>query len=127
MIRGEGFSIVCLRHWRITEDEVVIIETSIFTRIIKEMMTDDEYCELQKALISRPDIGDLIKKSGGLRKIRWKLQNRGKSGGIRVIYYWMVSSEQIYMLYTYPKGKQGNLTSQQLAALKQIVERWSNE
>jgi len=106
---------------------VVIIETSIFTRIIKEMMTDDEYCELQKALISRPDIGDLIKKSGGLRKIRWKLQNRGKSGGIRVIYYWMVSSEQIYMLYTYPKGKQGNLTSQQLAALKQIVERWSNE
>jgi len=106
---------------------MVIIETLVFTRLIKEMMTDDEYRELQEALVDRPDSGDLIKKSGGLRKVRWKLQGRGKSGGIRVIYYWMVSDEQIYMLYTYRKGKQENLTPQQLATLKSIVERWSDE
>lgn len=106
---------------------MVIIETPVFTRLIKEMMTDDEYRELQEALVNRPDSGDLIKKSGGLRKVRWKLQGRGKSGGIRVIYYWMVSDEQIYMLYTYQKGKQENLTPQQLSALKTIVERWSDE
>jgi mRNA-degrading endonuclease RelE of RelBE toxin-antitoxin system len=70
---------------------MVIIETPIFTRIIKEIMSDDEYRELQEALVNRPNSGDLIKKSGGLRKVRWKLQGRGKSGGIRVIYYWMVS------------------------------------
>ncbi len=57
---------------------MVIIETKIFTRIIKELMTDDQYKELQEALVSRPDLGDLIKDSGGLRKVRWNLQNRGK-------------------------------------------------
>lgn len=106
---------------------MVIIETPIFTRLIKEMMNDDEYRELQEALVSRPDSGSLIKKSGGLRKVRWKRQGRGKSGRIRVIYYWMVTDEQIYMLYIYPKGKQENLTPQQLATLKSIVERWTDE
>ena len=106
---------------------MVIIETAIFSRIIKEIMTDDEYRELQEALVIRPDSGSLIRNSGGLRKVRWKLQGRGKSGGIRVIYYWMVSDEQIYMLYTYPKGKQENLTQQQIAKLRSIVERWSDE
>jgi hypothetical protein len=106
---------------------MIIIETPIFTRIITASMSDDEYRELQEALVIRPNSGDLIKKSGGLRKVRWKLQGRGKSGGIRVIYYWMVSNEQIYMLYAYPKGKQENLTPQQLATLKSIVERWSDE
>ncbi len=103
---------------------MVIIETKIFTRIIKELMTDDQYKELQEALVSRPDLGDLIKDSGGLRKVRWHLENRGKSGGVRVIYYWVVDDHHIRMLYAYHKGKQENLTSEQLAQLKAIVERW---
>jgi len=56
-----------------------------------------------------------------------KLEGRGKSGGIRVIYYWMVFDDQIYILYGYPKNKQENLTPQQLSVLKTIVERWSDE
>jgi hypothetical protein len=106
---------------------MVIIETTIFTRLIKELMTDDEYRDLQEALITRPDRGDLIRGSGGLRKVRWKLAGRGKSGGVRVIYYWVMADNQLRMLYVYPKGKQENLTPAQLAALKKIVERWSNE
>jgi hypothetical protein len=62
----------------------------------------------------------LIKDSGGLRKVRWKLEGRGKSGGIRAIYYWMVSDDQIYMVYAYPKAKQENLTPEQVAALKKL-------
>ena len=115
-----------IRQWRIIEI-MVIIETTIFTRLIQELMTDDEYRDLQEALITRPDRGDLIRGSGGLRKVRWKLAGRGKSGGVRVIYYWVVADDQLRMLYVYPKGKQENLTPVQLAALKKIVERWSNE
>tara|TARA_B100001778_G_C18268147_1_gene485341 strand:- start:336 stop:656 length:321 start_codon:yes stop_codon:yes gene_type:complete len=106
---------------------MVIVETSIFTRLIKELMSDDEYRELQEALVFRPDLGDVIKQSGGLRKVRWKLEGRGKSGGVRVIYYWVVDDHHIRMLYVYPKGKQENLTAEQLQTLKKIVERWSNE
>ena len=87
-------------------------------------MQDDEYRELQEALIIKPDRGDIIKGSGGLRKVRWKLEGKGKSGGVRVIYYWVVNDNQIRMLYVYPKGKQENLTAEQLNALKSIIERW---
>ena len=104
---------------------MVIIETPIFTKLIKELMSDDEYKDLQEALVSRPDRGSLIKNSGGLRKVRWALEGRGKSGGARVIYYWMTDNDQLYMLLAYPKNVQDNLTDTQLKALKKIVKRWS--
>jgi hypothetical protein len=103
---------------------MVIIETRVFTRLIKELLSDDEYRKLQEALVNRPEMGDLIKDSGGLRKVRWNLEGTGKSGGVRVIYYWVVDNHHIRMLYVYPKGKQENLTKEQLAQLKAVVERW---
>ncbi|MES9990726.1 MAG: type II toxin-antitoxin system RelE/ParE family toxin [Candidatus Thiodiazotropha sp.] len=103
---------------------MIIIETGIFTKLIKELLDDDDYRALQEALVNRPDLGDLIKGSGGLRKVRWNLKGTGKSGGVRVIYYWVVDDHHIRMLYVYPKGKQDNLTQVQVAQLKAIVERW---
>ena len=104
---------------------MMIIETPIFTKLITELMSDDEYRALQEALIMRPELGVVIKNSGGLRKLRWALQGRGKSGGVRVIYYWMNADEQLYMLLAYPKNEQENLTDAQLSALRAIVQRWS--
>jgi hypothetical protein len=104
--------------------KMVIVETTIFTRLIQELVSDDEYKELQEALVSRPDLGDLIKGSGGIRKARWNLDGTGKSGGVRVIYYWVVNDDHIRMLYVYPKGKQANLTRAQVAQLKAVVEEW---
>lgn len=104
---------------------MMIIETPIFTKLITQIMSDDEYRALQEALIMRPELGVVIKNSGGLRKLRWSLQGRGKSGGVRVIYYWMNADEQLYMLLAYPKNEQENLTDAQLNALRAIVQRWS--
>ena len=87
-------------------------------------MSDEDYRALQEALVTRPESGDIIKGSGGLRKIRWKVEGRGKRGGIRVIYYWVTADDQIRMLYAYRKSKQADLTPEQLAMLKSIVERW---
>jgi len=106
---------------------MVIIETRIFTKIITEMMTDDEYKLLQESLIIKPDIGAIIKGSGGLRKARWKLEGRGKSGGGRYIYYWVTDEDQILMLYAYQKSKQETLTPEQVRLLKSAIERWKNE
>ncbi|MBW9267979.1 MAG: type II toxin-antitoxin system RelE/ParE family toxin [Candidatus Thiodiazotropha sp. (ex. Lucinisca nassula)] len=103
---------------------MIIIETSVFTKLINELFDDDEYRELQEALVNRPDLGDLIRGSGGIRKVRWNLKGTGKSGGVRVIYYWVVDDHHIRMLYVYPKGKQANLTKEQVAQLKAIIERW---
>jgi hypothetical protein len=102
---------------------MVIIETSIFTRQVRDLLSDDEYRELQVALVHRPHVGSIIKASGGLRKVRWAVKGRGKRGGVRVIYYWAVPSDQLLMLLLYSKSEHDDLTPVQLKTLKKIVEQ----
>lgn len=99
------------------------IETSILTRQVMALLTDDEYSQLQVALPTHPDAGAIIPYSGGLRKIRWSMAGRGKRGGVRAIYYWAVADNQILMLFMYPKSKKDDLTIQQLKVLREIVEK----
>ena len=72
-------------------------------------------------LMLRPEQGALIRGTGGLRKIRWAGTGRGKRGGLRLIYYWAMESETIYMLYAYAKSKQEDLTPEQCRVLSRIV------
>jgi hypothetical protein len=74
-------------------------------------------------LILNPIKGKVIRGSGGLRKIRYGVSGRGKSGGVRVIYYWVFKRELLLMLLVYPKNEQDNLTSSQLKLLKTLVEK----
>jgi len=61
------------------------IETATFTKMVTALLTDDEYRVLQNELADDPELGDLIKGGGGIRKLRHATQGRGKSGGVRVI------------------------------------------
>jgi mRNA-degrading endonuclease RelE of RelBE toxin-antitoxin system len=101
---------------------MVIIETSIFTRQVQALLDDDDYRRLQIVLVIRPDAGDIIPGSGGLRKIRWGAPGRGKRGGVRVIYYWAVSQDRILLLLIYAKTEQDDLTAAQLKVLRRMVE-----
>lgn len=98
------------------------LETSIFTRQISELLSDEEFGALQWSLMANPEAGDLIPGSGGLRKIRWGGLGRGKRGGLRVIYYWHVPGSAILLLLAYPKNAQSDLTAAQIKVLKTIVE-----
>ena len=102
---------------------MLFIETSIFTRLVTTLLKDDEYRQLQMALYIHPEAGAIIPHSGGLRKIRWSITGRGKRGGVRAIYYWVVAKDQILMLFLYPKNEQDDLTPQQLKVLREIVEK----
>ena len=103
---------------------MVFQETAVFTKLIKELMSDEHYCGLQNHLVERPDAGDLIKDTGGMRKLRWSLPGTGKSGGVRLIYYWRVSEDQILMLLVYPKSAKDNLSPAEKQRLRKIVEKW---
>lgn len=98
---------------------MVFIETSLFSRLLGEYLDDDEYRALQSSLMLRPEAGPIIKNSGGVRKIRWRSRGKGKSGGVRVIYYWAASDGQIFFLTLYGKGEKEDLDA---ADLRRVVK-----
>jgi mRNA-degrading endonuclease RelE of RelBE toxin-antitoxin system len=100
---------------------MIFYETDIFTAQITKLISDESYTEFQKVLIADPESGDLIRNSQGLRKIRWRLAGTGKSGGIRIIYY-LVSGDEIFLLFAYPKSKQENITEEQARVLRALVD-----
>jgi hypothetical protein len=104
------------------KESMLFIETSIFTKQIKDLVSDEEYRQLQEDLLVQPDRGDLIKNGGGIRKVRCAQGNKGKSGGIRVIYYWVTEDDQIFFLLAYPKSVKDNLTDKETAILRQLVK-----
>jgi hypothetical protein len=101
---------------------MIFVETSIFTRELRGLLSDDDYRNLQFALLLRPEAGPIIPGGGGLRKVRWSLGSRGKRGGLRVIYYCDKVKECIYMLLIYPKSRQEDLTPEQLRTLRKLVK-----
>jgi hypothetical protein len=73
-------------------------------------------------LTIQADFGAIIPGGGGILKLRWSGKGRGKSGGIRIIYYWVVSQDLIYMLTAYSKNEQTDLSPTQLQFLRRLVE-----
>lgn len=101
---------------------MLIIETSVFTRRVLKLLSDDKYRSLQQTLVADPEAGALIGHSGGLRKIRWSTAGRGKRGGVRAIYYWAPARETILMLLMYGKNEQDDLSPEQLRVLKRLIQ-----
>ncbi|MBT8363806.1 MAG: hypothetical protein KJP23_03810 [Deltaproteobacteria bacterium] len=101
---------------------MLFIETPIFTKLVTDLLPDDEYRKIQLALVLRPEAGKIIPGSGGLRKIRWKISASGKRGGLRLIYFWDVHEDRIYMLLIYKKSKQEDLNPNQLKILRNLVK-----
>jgi len=99
-----------------------IIETTAFTRRISFLLADEEYAAVQGLLTIQPDLGALIPGGGGIRKLRWAARQKGKRGGIRIIYYWVVSQDLIYMLTAYSKNELTNPSTSQLNFLRRLVE-----
>ena len=101
--------------------QLTFIETSIFSRD-RSKYFDDEFRRFENCLLENPETGDVITGTGGCRKVRWKRQGTGKSGGIRVIYYHISMSHRLYLLLVYAKNQQDNLTDAQKNALYNIIK-----
>lgn len=103
---------------------MIFIETPVFTRRLKKLLADDSYAAFQRVLAERPDMGDVIEGTGGIRKVRVASSGHGKRGGSRVIYYHFTLASQIALLLIYPKNEKDDLSADERKALKQIIERW---
>lgn len=101
---------------------ISFVETRLFTRLVQEYLSDDEYGALQQALLQDPEAGAVVPGSGGVRKLRWGVAGRGKRGGLRVIYFLRTQQGQIWMLTIYPKNVAENIPAHVLRQIKDEID-----
>lgn len=100
---------------------VEFVHLATFARSTATLLTEQEVFELELALLLAPEAGALIPGGRGLRKLRRPLPGRGKRGGVRVIYYHAAAASRIYLVFTYAKNSQENLTPAQLRQLAALL------
>jgi hypothetical protein len=104
---------------------LTVVETSAFARRAEKLLSVEEHEELLFYLALHPLSGDEIPGTGGVRKVRFAAQGRGKSGGVRAIYYYYDEENPLYAIFLYGKNEQANLTPEQkreVAALAQTLK-----
>jgi hypothetical protein len=104
---------------------VEFVEAPVFTKLLHEYLTDDEYRALQLFLAESPEAGALVPGTGGFRKVRWadSRRSKGKRGGLRLIYYYFAEDLQIWLLTIYDKGETADLSPEQRRMLKAAIDR----
>lgn len=103
------------------------VETTVFTKRLLKIADDEAYRRLQLELAANPEKGAVIQGTGGLRKVRMAARGKGKSGGGRVIYLYLVSGLVIHLVYVYDKGEAADLSAAQRRELKAVVEAIKKE
>lgn len=101
----------------------LFFETTGFTSRLAQYLDDDEYRQLQIALLLNPGCGSVMSGTGGFRKLRWgdNRRGKGKRGGLRIIYYWFALDAQFWMFAIYDKDEMENLTKAQERVLERAI------
>ncbi len=99
-------------------------ETVIYSKMIDALLSKDEQGELHTYIANHSHEGAVVPNSGGCRKMRWAIRGKGKSGGVRVIYYNQLADGTINLLLVYAKSKRENIPSH---LLKQLVKELDND
>lgn len=101
---------------------ITVVETPEFLSAIKKLMTEEQRTVLVDYLAYNPTAGDLIQGTGGVRKLRWGLEERGKRGGARVIYFIHGASTPLFVLTAYAKNEKADLSQKDRNDFRQLTE-----
>jgi len=100
---------------------MTVVETPFFLRKASALLTEDERAELVVLLGINPEAGSVVPDAGGVRKVRWSTQGRGKRGGVRVIYYFHSETFPLFLLTVYAKSQKASLTKAERQEFKKLV------
>jgi len=112
----------------VAEIERMFFSTHEFDKQWKRMgLNDEDQRRLENEILSNPKIGAVIRGTGSLRKMRFAVDGKGKSGSTRVLYVDFVVFDRIYLVYSYPKGQKDNISSEEREAFRKIIEQAKKE
>jgi len=98
------------------------IEATPLQNIFTIYLSEDEYLGLQSFLLQYPELGRVVRSSCGVRKVRWAMLGKGKSGGVRVIYYFKKQDDEIWLLTMYSKNEVENIPAHVLRQIAKEIE-----
>lgn len=116
-------SLTQVRKLRIVR-HMEFVEFPVFIRLIDELLTEEQRREMQNSMLENPETGAMIVGGAGIRKMRWKYGRRGKSGGIRIIYYFHKPKSTVYFLLAYPKSEKSDLSQAQIKQLAKFAKEF---
>jgi len=100
---------------------MTVVETGEFLKRVKPLMSDEERAELVAFVGANPEAGEIMPETGGVRKIRWALEGKGKRGGARVVYYYHSERLPVFLLSAYAKNQRSNLTQAERNSMKRLI------
>ena len=100
----------------------VFVYLAPFQRAAKGLLGESDLQAIEASIIANPKVGATVAETGGVRKMRYALPGRGKSGGARVIYYYRGAKGRVYMITAYGKNRKENLSTADRHAIQQLVE-----
>jgi len=107
---------------------ITVAETEPFQKKVTKLLSFEEKDDLVAYLSEHPSAGDLIQGTGGIRKLRWSRGSKGKSGGVRIIYYFHNESMPLYLLAVFGKNEKANISAEEKhllsKAIKELVVYW---
>ena len=109
-------------HRHMNGKRITIVETSVFSRRAEKILSTDERESLVDYLASHPEAGDVMEDLSGIRKVRFAAKGKGKSGGVRVIYFFQTEATPLYALMIYAKNEKSDLSGEDRKAMRAIVE-----
>lgn len=99
-----------------------IVETAPYLAEARKIMTDEDRLEVINVIAANPTCGDLIVGGGGIRKVRFAIGNKGKSGGVRIIYYYHNPYYPVFLFMVYAKSVRTSLSKAQLQKLSTLAK-----
>ena len=101
---------------------ITIAETTEYLRRAEKLLSDDERRDIVAYLARHPKAGDLMEGTGGVRKMRWARGGRGKSAGVRIVYYVHSDAMPLYLLTVFAKNERANLSKSERNGLAELVD-----
>lgn len=99
-----------------------IVEIPQYSRKADKLLTEKEKNEIISYLAFHPKAGEILEGTGGIRKIRWKREGKGKSGGVRIIYYFHNEEIPLFLLSIFSKGEMANISKAERNALAKLTK-----